>query len=190
MRKLRLELAASEDDTLLHLFDWKSPNKNNWLVLIKHSNKRTLILSLAWFTDREGKLAALWTTGTGASFLIGSHVLERSGERFDPDESPIDRLQSFFLENHLFSFEPTGQKSEHLFEVSIGTDQGMGFGEWDRTTDIVHWHTFVHHGQLFENQNVSMERMDQDRDLLDMGLGQRQQLSERAEKSTARRRRS
>ena len=183
MRKLRRELFASKHDTLLHLFDWKSPNKNNWLVLIRHSKKRTLILSLAWFPDREGKLAALWTTGAGMAFYIDSHVFERFGERFVPDEIPIERMQSFFLENHLFSFEPTVQKSEDRFEVSIGANQGMGLGEWDRSTDIIHWRTFVNHGQLFENQEIAMERMDWDRVLLDMSPGQRKHLIALAEKN-------
>ncbi len=183
LRKLRRELFASEDDTLLHLFDWKSPNKNNWLVLIRHSKKRTMILSLAWFPDKEGKLAALWATGAGMAFYIDPHVFERFDERFVPDEIPIERLQSFFLENHLFSFEPTGQKSEQLYEVSIGANQGLGLGVWDRSTDIVHWRTFVHHGQRFENQEIAMERMDQDRVLVDMSHGQRQHRIAFAEKN-------
>lgn len=183
MRKLRRELFASKHDTLLHLFHWKSLSKNNWLVLIKHSKKRTLILSLAWFPDKEGKLAALWTTGAGNSFYIDSHVFERFGERFVPDESPIERLQSFFLENHIYSFEATDQIGEDRHEVSIGANQGLGLGQWDRSTDIIHWRTFVNHGQLFSNQEISMERMDWDRMLLEMSPGQRQHLIALTEKN-------
>lgn len=182
LRKLRRELFASKHDTLLHLFDWKSPNKNNWLVLIRHSKKRSLTLSLAWFPDKEEKLAALWVTGAGIAYYIDSHVFERFGERFDPDQIPLDRLVSFFLENHVFSVEPTAQKGEQLFEVNIGANQGLGLGEWDRSTDIVHWRTFVNHGQLFSNQEVAMERMDWDRVLLDMTPGQRQHLISVADK--------
>lgn len=182
LRKLRRELIASKHDTLLHLFDWKSPNKNNWLVLLRHSKKRTLTLSLAWFYDREGKLAALWTTGAGISFYIDSHVFERFGERFAPDQTPLERIQQFFLENHLFSYEPTKQLDEDRFEVSIGLNQGLGLGEWNDRTSIVHWRTFVNHGQLFSNQEVAMERMDWDRVLLDMSPGQRQHLITLAEK--------
>lgn len=169
LRKLRRERLENGSDTLVHLFRWKSPNRNNWLILIRHSTNRTLIHSLTWFHDRDGRLAALWTTGAGISYYIEPSVFTRFGERSDPDETPMERLQSFFLENHLYSFEPTGRITGHRFQVSIGANQGLGLGEWDPRTDIIHWRTF-------ENQENAMERMDRDHAPYTMNEDQRQHL--------------
>ena len=57
--------------------------------------------------------------------------------------------------------------------------QGMGLGQWDTTTDIVHWRSFIHLGELYQ-QNEQPMAMDHERRWFDLSPGQRMALYDRA----------
>ncbi len=184
LRKLRKEHLKDRQGELLHMFTWTSPaRKNNWLIVLRFTKATISTYTLAWFPDKQGKLAAVFTSSSGLAYYIDAHVFQRFGERFDPDETPLERLQSFFLENHMYSVEVDAPRGEHCWSVNIGANQGLGRGTWDTRTNIVHWGTFVNHGQLFPNQADSMERMDLERVFMGMSPGQRTHLLNLAEKS-------
>jgi hypothetical protein len=56
----------------------------------------------------------------------------------------------------------------------------MGLGQWDTTTDIVHWRSFLHLGDLFPHQNGQPSAMDHERRWFDLSPGQRMALYDRA----------
>ena len=78
----------------------------------------------------------------------------------------MERLQSFFFENHRYAMQVEEPKGEHHWNVSIGLHAGLGLGVWDTTTDILHWHDFIAY----------------DRSLLEMEPRQRMALYDRVRK--------
>lgn len=179
MQRMRREHLRDRKQTLVHMFPWRSPNRNHWLILLHYSKQAQSTYTLTWFRDKEERIAALWTTHAGLAFYIDSHVIQRYGERFDPTDNPAERLQSFFLENHFYSMQLEEPRGEQHWNVSVGMNHGLGLGEWDTVTNIVHVRTFVNHGQLFPEQEQKMDLMDFERLYYTLTPGQRIDLHNR-----------
>ncbi len=158
IQKLRREQLLDPAADLLHMVPWTSPRKNNWLVVLQMRYGLLHTSALAYFPDANGGLAAVWTEHTGHAFIIDPQVFQDFGDRPFPDETMVERVQSFFLENHAFSIEVDAPHGEHGWNVNIATDHGLGSGVWDTRTDIVHWQTFVHISQLFNDKADAMRR--------------------------------
>jgi hypothetical protein len=186
LRDLRREHLLDIHQPIQHMIPWCSPNLNNWLVMIKCVNSTLSVYTLAWFPERDRRLAGLWITAKGLSYFIDADVIERYGDHFDPSGSTIDRLQSFFFENHFYAMQVEDQRDEDRWNVSVGLDQGMGLGEWDIASDIVHLRTFVEHGELFEQEKKADVRADRLFNLLTHG--QRIELGDRLRTIASRKR--
>lgn len=172
LRLARREMIKTRQD-VMHLLPWRSPRNNNWLLLVQQRKAGPRIYALAWYYDRDGRINALHMAQRGMVFHLHRHVIERYGDRFDPTAKPLERLQSFWLENHAYSVNPVDKRSEDRYNVQVGMNHGMGLGSWDLGTEIVHVETFINHGQMFTNQLDTMERMDVERMLRDLTPGQR-----------------
>lgn len=179
LQQLRREHARNPEEPILYLYPWSSPNGNNWLVMIRYAKTSVSTYTMAWFQDEDGRVAGLWTAHKGLSYFIDPQVIERYGEQFDPHGSPVERLQSFFFENYFYAMQVEEQRDEQHWNVSIGMNHGLGLGEWDTTSDIVYFRTFVDHGQLFPEQQ-QMKELDADRLFQMLTPRQRVELANRA----------
>ena len=157
----------------IHLFNWTSPRKNNWLLLVHQRKAGPRIYALTWYYDRDGRINALHMAQAGMVFHIDRHVIERYGHRFDPTAKPLERLLHFWLENHTYSVVPVEQRGEGSLNVQVGMNHGMGLGHWNQGSEIVCVDTFINHGQMFNNQLDAMERMDMERMVRGLSPGQR-----------------
>jgi len=178
--RLRKEHAFDPQGELVHMYPWTSPAKNNWLVVLKCTKRGMSSHTLAWYNTKDGRIAALWLTGRGLSYHISADVIEQFAAYADESETPMERLQSFFFENHTYAMQVEEPQGEHHWNVSIGAGQGMGLGQWDTTTDIVHWRSFIHLGELFPQQHGQAEAMDPEHRWFDLNPGQRLELYDRA----------
>lgn len=182
-RRLRKEfLRGDRNDELGHLLEWSSPKgKNKWLIYLVHGPKGLRTYTMVHFKDAKGRVAALWVSIGGAAYYIGPHVVQRYGERFDPQANPLDRLRSFFMENHWYAVEPADELSPGVREAHFGMNHGLGLGEWHVEEGYFHIRTFVDFGHLYPNQLEQMERLDFDRHWTTLTKGQRQDLLRRAQ---------
>jgi hypothetical protein len=73
-------------------------------------------------------------------------------------------------------------------EVRVGMNHGLGLGDWDTHTDIIHIRTFVSFGQLFPEQQELMERLDAQRAWDSLTRGQQMERLARAKREEERRR--
>jgi hypothetical protein len=178
LQKLRREQLLDPAADLIHMLPWTSPRKNNWLVVLRMRYGLLYTSSLAWFEDGKGRLSAVWTEHSGHAFIISPEVFQHYGDGACPDESAIERVQSFFLEHHTFHITVDAPQGDDRWSVHIGTGQGLGSGIWDARTDIVHWHTFADHGQVFHQLDHALER---DQLLRDPSAGQRVQMTATAQ---------
>ena len=161
LRRLHLRERAQ---TISHLEPWRSPRKNNWLLHFSLRKAGLLMHPLVWGRDQKGRVFGLIVTPTGSTYHLDAHMIHRYSERFDPTSNPVERLQSFFFENFHYATETLHERRPGVREVRVGMNHGLGLGEWDTHTDIIHVDTFVSFGQLFPDQLDLMERLDaQDR---------------------------
>jgi hypothetical protein len=178
--RLRKEHAFDPQSELVHMYPWTSPAKNNWLVVLKCTKRGVSTHTLTWYRARDGRIAAIQLTARGLSYHIDADVLQRYSAYYDAEESPLEQLQSFFFENHTYGIQVEEPQGEHHWKVSICARQGLGLGEWDTTTDMVHWRSFIHHEQLFPEHATALERMNNERYWFDLPRAQRMELYDRA----------
>ncbi|MGV9011321.1 MAG: hypothetical protein ACOH13_01900 [Flavobacteriales bacterium] len=160
MRRMHLR---DRGQMITHLLPWRSPRKNNWLLQFCLRKAGLLMHPLVWSYDAKGRIIAMIVTPEGETTYLDNHMIQRYGERFDPTANPLERLQSFFYENYYYVKETLHELRPGVWEVRVGMNHGLGLGEWDRNTDIVHVRTFVSFGQLFPEQRELMERFDAQR---------------------------
>ncbi len=182
MPQLRRIHLRDRAHTVPHLLPWRSPRKNNWLLHFSIRKAGLLMHPLVWSYDAKGRIFGLIVTPTGSTYCLDNHMLQRYGERFDPTANPLERLQGFFFENYYYSFETMHELRPNVVEVRVGMNHGLGLGEWDRTTDIIHVRTFVSFGQLFPGQVELMERLDAQRAWDSLTPGQQTERLARAKR--------
>lgn len=185
MRRIHLK---ARGETITHLVPWTSPRKNHWLLHFSLRKAGPLMHPLVYSYDAKGRLFGLIVTPTGSSYCIDNHLIQRYGERFDPTANPLDRLQSFFHENFFYATETLNERSPGVREVRVGMNHGLGLGDWDTHTDIIHIRTFVSFGQLFPEQQELMERLDAQRAWDSLTRGQQMERLARAKREEERRR--
>jgi hypothetical protein len=182
MPRLRRIHLRDRGHTVSHLEPWRSPRKNNWLLHFSIRKAGPAMHPLVWTYDSKGRIIALIVTPDGVSYCLHNHMIQRYGERFDPTANPLERLQGFFLENFRYAIETLGERSPGVQEVRVGMNHGLGLGEWDLDTDIIHIRTFVSFGLLFPGQQDLMERLDAQRAWDSLTRGQQTERLARAKR--------
>ena len=182
MPKLRGMHLRDRAHTLSHLEPWRSPRKNNWLLHFSIRKAGLLMHPLVWTYDEKGRIFGLIVTPSGSSYCLDNHPIQRYGERFDPTANPLERLKHFFFENFYYSMETLHERSPNVWEVRVGMNHGLGLGDWDQNTDIIHVRTFVSFGQLFPEQLDLMERLDAQRAWDSLTTGQQTERLARAKR--------
>jgi hypothetical protein len=184
MRRIHLRDRAH---TISHLEPWCSPRKNNWLLHFSLRKAGLLMHPLVWGRDHKGRVFGLIVTPTGSTYHLNAHMIHRYGERFDPTSDPVERLQSFFMENHYYAVEVLHKRGPCEQEVRVGMNHGLGLGRWNTVDDIIHVDTFVSFGQLFPQQWELMERLDAQRAWDSLTPGQQLERLRRAKLEEERR---
>ena len=182
MPKLRGKHLRDRAHTLSHLEPWRSPRKNNWLLHFSIRKAGLLVHPLVWTYDEKGRIFGLIVTPCGSTYCLDNHLIQRYGERFDPTANPLERLKHFFFENFYYSMETLHERSPNVWEVRVGMNHGLGLGDWDQNTDIIHVRTFVGFGQLFPEQLDLMERLDAQRAWDSLTTGQQTERLARAKR--------
>ncbi len=182
MRRMHLRDRAHEQ---YHMEAWRSPRKNNWLLHFGIRKAGLNMHPLVWTYDTKGRIIALIVTQSDRTTYLDNHMIQRYGERFDPTSNPLERLQSFFYENNYHAVETLHERSPGVWEVRVGMNHGLGLGEWDQHTDIMHIRTFVSYDLLFPNQLDLMERLDAQRAWDALTIGQQTEALNRAKRSEA-----
>jgi hypothetical protein len=93
----------------------------------------------------------------GLAYFIDPVVIEQYGRRCCPHDNPIECLQSFVLENYLFAMQVEKPIDEQRWHVSIGSEHGIGSGEWDTVTDVVHFRSFLDHRQIHREEQETVK---------------------------------
>ncbi|MBK7298373.1 MAG: hypothetical protein IPI91_17845 [Flavobacteriales bacterium] len=99
-----------------------------------------------------------------------------------PQATPWNGCRASSSENYYHAIETLHESSPGIWEVRVGMNHGLGLGDWDQNTDIVHVRTFVSYGQLFPEQQELMERLDTQRAWDSLTTGQQTERLARAER--------
>lgn len=172
---------------LVQHLEWCSPRGNNWLIVLRTIKDDTYVSNMVWYRGRDQRLRAtqigLLSDAPCAHF--SAHMLERYGQRFNPDDDPVSRLKSFFFENYALSSLPIEDLGDGRCRILCGVMHGLITGYSDMRTNSFEFTTFLDHGRLSRKQWEFADALDMQRHLSSLSPGQRQRLLLDAEKLMA-----
>ncbi|MCB0757151.1 MAG: hypothetical protein KDC01_01735 [Flavobacteriales bacterium] len=172
----RKHMKGDRKAVLVELHDYKSPQANHWMVVMRHCKAGIQVFHYAWYRGMDKRMRAIHVRPDGnTAFHFSKHVFDRYSERFSPDVSAEDRLRQFFLENHMYSSHTVDLMAETIEDI-VSVNQGWLFGYRDEEENLTILTTFVDHGRFFENQHKLEQKLERDRLMAGMSLGQRMEF--------------
>ncbi|MEO8733812.1 MAG: hypothetical protein ABI373_05740 [Flavobacteriales bacterium] len=172
----RKHIKGDRKAVLVELHEYTSPQANTWMVVMRHCKAGIHTFHYAWYRGMDRRMRAIYVRPDGGTaFHYSKHVFDRYSERFSPDVSAEDRLRQFFLENHMFSAHTVDLMAD-IIEDIVSVNQGWLLGERDEDEDLTCLTTFVDQGLFFEDQHQLEQKLEIDRLLGGMSLGQRMEF--------------
>ena len=173
----RKHIKGDRKAVLVELHEYTSPQANNWMVVMRHCKAGIQCFHYAWYRGMDQRMRAIYVSIDGSSaFHYSKHVFDQYSDRFSPDVSAEERLRQFFLENHMYSCHTVDLMAEVVEDI-VSVNQGWLFGYRDEEEDsLTCLTTFVDQGRFFEDQHRLEEKLERDRLLAGMSLGQRKEF--------------
>ena len=172
----RKHLKGDRKAVLTEIHAYPAPSGNNWYVVLRYCKVGIQTFHYCWYHGTDGRMRAVYVRPDGATaFHYSKHVWDRYSERFSPDVTGKDRMRQFFLENHMFSAHTVDLMADEVEDI-VSVNQGWLFGVRDEEENLTHLTTFVDQGHFFPEQQRMEERLEFERLLGGMSLGQRTEL--------------
>lgn len=175
----RKHLKGDRKAVLTEIHAYVAPSYNNWYVVLRYCKAGIQTFHYCWYHGTDGRMRAVYVRPDGrTAFHYSKHVFDRYSSRFSPDVTGKERMQQFFLENHMFSAHTVDLMAEVVEDI-VSVNQGWLFGVRDEEENLTHLTTFVDQGHFFPEQHRLEERLEFERLLGGMSAGQRMELLKR-----------
>ncbi|MEO8066657.1 MAG: hypothetical protein ABI599_03080 [Flavobacteriales bacterium] len=139
------------------LKEYRSPQGNNWLVVLRPDTKVMQVSPFVWYRGRDGMYRTARIQDKGVSIHISHHALAQYFERFNREKDGMERLQEFILEN--FDMALVSHPDDPN-ELRCGIKHGMLTGRFVVPDVVAQLTTFINHGQYFDDQVSLGEQLD------------------------------
>lgn len=181
----RKHIKGDRKAVLVELHEYVSPQANNWMVVMRHCKAGIQTFHYAWYRGMDQRMRAIYVRPDDTTaFHYSKHVFDRYSERFSPDVSAEERLRQFFLENHMYSGHTVDLMADVIEDI-VSVNQGWLLGERDEEENLTYLTTFVDQGHFFEEQHRLEQKLEMDRLLGGMSLGQRMEFLRKLKVSQA-----
>ena len=169
----RKHVKGDRKAVLVELHEYLSPQALNWMVVMRHCKAGIQCFHYAWYRGLDQRMRAIHVRPDGgAAFHYSKHVFDQYSERFSPDVSAEDRLRQFFRENHMYASHTVDLMADEIEDI-VSVNQGWLFGIRHEEEHMICLTTFVDQGHFFPDQHQLEQKLEMDRLLAGMNLGQR-----------------
>jgi len=155
-------LAVKSNEKHVHrVFDYKSKQNNNWLIIIDYYVKEPTFLVVVYYVDKYG-LNGIMVNGDQLTLThYTPHFLERYNERFlhEPNITKVELLKRYLSKNSVayMKFVPDTDDMKNRFFAR--SREGIGLGYIETMSGILntinHFKTFIANDMIFENQQAN-----------------------------------
>ena len=128
-------------------FDYKSRQKNDWLIFINYQKQRPIMQMAVYYRDSKGFNAIMVDRSQKDLTHISGHFIERYNERFLMSEkkSKIEILKQFVTRNPITTIIPVPESDEFRsgFFGRFNDEIGLGYTKKLDTNEIIFLSTFI-----------------------------------------------
>jgi len=155
-------LAIKSKEKYVHrVFDYKSKQKNNWLITVDYYVKEPTFLVVVYYVDKYG-LNGIMVNGDQQTLThYTPHFLERYNERFlhEPDISKIELLKRYLSKNSVSYMKYVPDTDDMKNRFFARSREGVGLGYIETMSGILntinHFKTFIANDMIYENQQAN-----------------------------------
>lgn len=161
-KSLRREAIKTKNKHLFRINEYKSKQKNDWLIVVDYNLGDPLILVAVYFLN-EGRFNAILVQSDGSTLIhYSAHFLERYNERFlkQANLSKLDLLKRFLPQNNVATFDiTTYYSSDYRDTVFARFKDGVGLGVFEqlRNNKMVFLKTYISPEMIKECQKKGYE---------------------------------
>lgn len=155
---LRRPALKSKHKRVREIFEYKSKQRNNWIIKIDCFVKGYDSCNTVYYRDEHG-LNGICVNSDGVSLThYTPHFLKRYNERFVKDTtlSKLHLLKQFIINNPLGSVGEIADSESNQYKVFSRFKEGVGLGFRevisDGGNDIIHFKTFISNEMIFDGQ--------------------------------------
>ena len=128
--KFRREAIKTRNKNLFRIYEYKSKQKNNWLIVIDYNSGDPLILTAAYYLNNSGLNAIYILSDDETIVHYSAHFLERFNERLMKQDniSKLDILKRFLPQNNIATFDLIPDSGAYKNRVFVRFKDGIGLG--------------------------------------------------------------
>ena len=158
-KNLRRSAIKSKSKTSFKFLDYKSPRKNDWVILLKSTTSYCSTLTCVHYLNKLGFNCLLVSEEDRFHHLSG-HFLERYNERFlhQFGLSKLELFKHFILHNSIATIEGLNSKDINIKRIIIKFKNGIAFGTFEIINghEILDYRTFISSEMVlaFQKENV------------------------------------
>jgi hypothetical protein len=156
---LRREAIKSKTKHVHRVFDYKSQQRNDWLIIVDHYVGDPIFIIAVVYLDNNGQLNGIMTDNQNRSlYHYSSHFLERYNERFLRQEniSKKELLTQYLSQNPTTMCTSAKDKDDMKNRFFGRSREGIGLGNVEEVNanpnTIMHFRTFIANDMIFESQ--------------------------------------
>ena len=163
-RQWRVVLKSRTKDNPPVMYDYRSPQKNTWLYIIKTYKKRNVFYPIIYYYNKRG-LTAYQLTEKDGLLIYTSHFFTRFRERMSLDiADPLELLKRFFWVNHEINYEDVNYRDGQVDGVMGVCVDGITLGKRDNIANSTLNRTFLSKKMMFAHQQMTHRYMKHDLD--------------------------
>jgi len=163
IKRLRREAIKSRNKHLTRYYNYKSPQKNDWLIYLENNSGIQRFVMIVYYLDEKGINAITSSSDKELIIHYSSHFLERYNERFFKQEnfSKLDVLKQFIPKNHI----STHGFLEHLStgQITIFTrfKDGVGLGVYETINNkkFISLKTYISEDMIKDSQKEPFDSL-------------------------------
>jgi len=157
---LRRVAVKSKSKLAVKCWDYKSPHKNDWIILLKCTPSCSATITAVHYLNKMG-FNCLSISNEGVLHHYSGHFLERYNERFlnQQNLSRLDIFKQYIHYNSLKSGEIFNPEEIEMKKVIFKTKDGLAFGtiEIIDGREVVDYRTFITHDMVKDYQQKDID---------------------------------
>lgn len=154
-KMLRKAARKSKTQCLQRIFDYRSRQRNNWIIVVNVFKKKSSFNLGVHFVDNDGFQACVVSSDKKALLHYSSHFLQRYNERCSKEEDikKVDLLKNYMSKN-TFGFYKSLPDNQYKNRFFARTGEGicLGYMEYLKTITICRHKTFIANDMIIEGK--------------------------------------
>jgi hypothetical protein len=164
VKEVRKKAIRNKNKRFKKIFEYNSPQKNKWLVLVDHNNGDPLILPMLYYLNK-GKVNVLTQQPRSKYFFhYTTHFFQRYNQRFLHQEglSLVEVIKTFIPVNSIATYDFIVENNENRIFARFKDGVGLGYFEYYNEFYVSYMKTYISSNMIGDWQEGKFNSVSSD----------------------------